>query len=135
MYLESTRKLDVLEHDRDTLGMDRTQVGILEKTDKVRLGSLLKSKDRSGLESQVRLEVLGDLSNESLEGKLSDEKLRGFLVLSDLTKSDSSGSVSVRLLHTSAGRGRLTRSLGGELFTGSFSSGGFSCGLLGTGPF
>ena len=48
--------------------MDRTQVGILEKTDEVGLGSLLKGKDRSGLESQVRLEVLGDLSHKSLEG-------------------------------------------------------------------
>ena len=129
---DSARKLDVLGHDGDTLGVDGAQVGVLEKTDEVCLGCLLESENGGSLESQVRLEVLGDLSYESLEGKLSDEKVRGFLVSTDLTKSDGSGSVSVRLLHTSGGGGRFTRSLGGELFTGSFSSGGFSCGLFGT---
>ena len=115
--------------------MDGAQVGVLEKTDEVGLGGFLEGKNGGSLESEVRLEVLCDLSYESLEGKLSDEKIRGLLVTSDLTKSDGSRSVSVGLLHTSGGGGGFTRSLGGELFTGSFSSGGFSCGLLGTGHF
>ena len=132
---DSAGQLNVLGHDGDTLGVDGAQVGVLEKTDEVGLGGFLEGKNGGSLESEVRLEVLCDLSHKSLEGKLSDEKIRGLLVTSDLTKSDGSRSVSVRLLHTSGGGGRFTRSLGGELFTGSFSSGGFSCGLLGTGHF
>ena len=128
-----TSKLNVLGHNGHTLGMDGAQVGVLEKTDEVCLGCLLESENGGSLESQVRLEVLGDLSYESLEGKLSDEKVRGFLVSTDLTKSDSSGSVSVRLLHTSAGRSRLAGSLGGELLPGGLASGGLPGGLLGTG--
>ena len=132
---DSAGQLNVLGHDGDTLGVDGAQVGVLEKTDEVGLGGFLEGKNGGSLESEVRLEVLCDLSHKSLEGKLSDEKIRGLLVTSDLTKSDGSRSVSVGLLHTSGGGGGFTRSLGGELFTGSFSSGGFSCGLLGMGHF
>lgn len=41
---------------------------------------------------------------ETLEGELSDEKLSGLLVATDLTESDGTGLVAVRLLDTS-GRG------------------------------
>ena len=132
---DSARKLDVLGHDGDTLGVDGAQVGVLEKTDEVCLGGLLESKNGRSLESQVSLEVLGDLSYQSLEGKLSDEQVRGFLVSTDLTKSDGSRSVSVGLLDTSGGGGRFTCCLGGELLSRSFTSGGFTCGLLGSGHF
>ena len=39
---DTTGKLDVLWHDGHTLGVDGTQVGILEKTNKVCLASLLE---------------------------------------------------------------------------------------------
>ena len=87
--------------------MDGAQVGVLEKTDEVGLGGFLEGKNGGSLESEVRLEVLCDLSHKSLEGKLSDEKIRGLLVTSDLTKSDGSRSVSVGLLHTSGGTGKI----------------------------
>ena len=48
---------------------------VLKERDKVGLGSLLESHDGGGLESEVGLEVLGDFSDESLEGELSDEEL------------------------------------------------------------
>ncbi len=54
--------------DGDTLGMDGAQVGVLEQRDEVRLNRLLESTDGRGLESQVGLEVLGNLTN--LEMKL-----------------------------------------------------------------
>ena len=92
--------MDILRHDGDSLGVDGGQVGILEKTNKVGLGGLLKSQDGRSLESQVSLEVLGDFSDKSLEWKLSDQELSRLLVSSDLTKSDGTRSVSVRLLDT-----------------------------------
>ena len=129
---DATSQLDVLGHDSDTLGMDSTQVGILEETNQVCLGSFLKSLDGGSLESQISLEILSNLTDKSLEGQLSDEELCGFLVSSDLTESNGSWSISVGLLHSSSGWGRFSGSLGGQLLPWSLSSGGFSCSLLGT---
>ena len=53
--------------------------------------------------------------------------------VSDLTESDSTRAVSVGLLDTTGGGGRFASGLGGELLAGSFSSGGFTGGLLSTG--
>jgi len=129
---DAAGKLDVLGHDGDTLGVDGSQVGILEKTNEVGLGGLLKGQDGRSLEAKIGLEILSDLTDKSLERKLADEELGGLLVTSDLTKSDGSGSVSVGLLDTASGRGALAGGLGGELLAGGLASGGLSCCLLGT---
>ena len=128
-------ELNVLGHDGHTLGVDSTQVGVLEKTNEVCLGSLLKCQYGRSLETKITLEILGDFANKSLEGKLADENFSRFLVTMDLTKGNGSGAVTVGLFHTSCGGGGLTSSLGCELLAGSFSSGGFACGLLGTSHF
>ena len=93
--------------------MDGTQVGILKETDQVGLGRFLKGQDGRSLETQITLEVLGNLTNQSLKGELSDKKVRALLVPTNFTECDSSGSVSVGLFDSSGGRGRLTGSLGG----------------------
>ena len=93
--------------------MDCTQVGILKETNQVGLGRFLKGQDGRSLETQITLEILGDLTNQTLEGKLSDEEVCALLVSTNLTKGDGSGSVSVGLFDSSGGRGRLTGSLGG----------------------
>jgi len=87
--------------DGDTLGVDGAQVGVLEEGDEVSLNGLLKSTNGGRLEAEVGLEVLGDLTDETLEGELSDEELGRLLVTTDLTESDSSWLVSVGLLDTS----------------------------------
>ena len=115
--------------------MDGAQVGVLEKSNKVGLSSLLKGKNGRSLETKIGLEVLGDLTHKTLEGQLADEKVGRLLVTTDLTKSYSSGTVTVGLLNSSGGGGRLTSCLGGELLTRSLSSSRFTCGLLGTGHF
>jgi histone H3 len=56
-------ELDVLGLDGDTLGVDGAQVGVLEEGDEVRLDGLLESTDGGGLEAEIGLEVLGDLTN------------------------------------------------------------------------
>ena len=68
--------------------MDGAQVGILEERDEVGLDGLLKSTDSAGLEAEVGLEVLSDLTNQTLEGELADEELGRLLVATDLTESD-----------------------------------------------
>ena len=129
---DSSGQLDVLGHDGDTLGMDSTQVGVLKQTNQVSLTGLLESHDSRGLESQISLEVLGNFSDQTLEWQLSDEKLSRLLVSSDLSESNSSWSVSVRLLDSSGGGSRFSGSLGGQLLPGGLSSSGFSSCLLGT---
>ena len=69
-------ELDVLREDGDAFGVDGAQVGVLEETDQVRFRGLLKGEDGQRLESEVRLEVLCDLTNKALEGQLAKKKLR-----------------------------------------------------------
>ena len=71
----TTGKLDVLRHDSHTLGVDSAKVGILEKTNKVGLGSLLEGKDSRSLETKITLEILGDLPDQTLEGELTDQEI------------------------------------------------------------
>ena len=132
---DATSELDVLGHDGHTLGVDGAQVGVLEKTNKVGLASLLEGHDGGALEAEISLEVLGDLTDKTLEGQLADQELSGFLVTTDLTESDGSRPVTVGLLDTSGGWCTLASGLGGQLLAGSLSSGRFTGGLLGTSHF
>ena len=74
------------------------KVGVLKEGDQVSLNGLLKSADGRGLEAEVRLEVLSDLTDETLERQLADQELSRLLVATDLTESDGSRLVTVRLL-------------------------------------
>jgi histone H3 len=141
---ETTGELEVLGLDGDTLGVDGGEVGVLEEGDEVGLGSLLEGHDGRRLEAQVGLEVLGDLTDETLEGELADEELGGpgtavsedpndeasnrlglgtgntphsLLVTTNLTESDGTGPVPVGLLDTAGGTAGglgLAGSLGGD---------------------
>ena len=104
--------------------MDGAEVSVLEERDKVCLDGLLESADGGRLEAEVRLEVLGDLTNKTLEGQLADEKLGGLLVATDLTESDGTRLVSMGLLDASGRRSRLAGSLGSKLLTRGLTTGG-----------
>lgn len=84
------------------------------------------------MESQVSLEVLGDLTDQTLEGEFSDQQFGRLLVSSDLSKSDCSWSVTMRFLHSSSGWGALSGGLGSQLLSWSLSSSRFTSGLLGS---
>lgn len=112
--------------------MDGAQVGVLEETHQVGFAGLLQSHDGRALEAQVSLEVLGDFSHQALEGQLADEELSALLVTTDFSQSHGAGPVTMGLLHTPGGWGRLPGSLGGQLLAGSLASGGFTSGLLGS---
>ena len=111
--------------DGDTLGVDGAQVGVLKEGDKVSLNGLLESTDGRALEAEVALEVLGNLTDETLERKLADQELGRLLVATDLTESDSSRPETMRLLHTTRRRCCCLASLrlGCELLTR-----GLACG-------
>lgn len=49
--------------DSDTLGVDGAQVGVLKEGDEVRLNRLLQRTDGGGLETEVGLEILGNLTD------------------------------------------------------------------------
>jgi len=119
MGVETTYRLD-----SDTLGMDGAQVGILEEGDEVRLNRLLEGTDGRRLEAEIRLEILGDFTDETLEGELADEKLGRLLVATDLTESDGTGLIAMGLLDTTGRRGGLASSLGGELLAGGLATSG-----------
>ena len=101
---DAAGELDVLWHDGHTLGVDGSQVGVLEQTNQVCLSGLLQSQNGGALEAEVGLEILSNLTHQTLEGQLADEQLSGLLVLADLTQGHGTRAVSVRLLHTSSGR-------------------------------
>jgi len=127
---DSSGKLDVLGHDGDTLGVDGAQVSVLKQANEVSLRSLLQSHDSAGLETQVSLEVLGNLTDKTLEGQLADQELSGLLVTTDLTEGDSSRPVPVGLLDSTGGGGGLPSGLGSQLLPGGLSSSRLTGGLL-----
>ena len=85
---KTTGQLDVLGLDRDTLGMDSAQVGILEERDEIGLNRFLEGTDGRRLETEIRLEVLGDFTDQTLERQLADEEFGRLLVTTDFTESD-----------------------------------------------
>ena len=119
---DSSRQLDILRHDGDSLGVDRAQVGVFEQANQVRFGRFLQRQDRGGLESQVSLEILGDFSDQSLERQLSDEQFRGLLVLADFSQRDGTRAVSVRLLDATSRRRRFARGFRRELLSRGFAT-------------
>jgi hypothetical protein len=130
---DSSGELHVLGHDGDSLGVDGAEVGVLEEANHVCLGGLLEGEDSGGLESEVVLELRGNLSDESLEGELSDEELSRLLESSDFSEGDGTGSESVGLLDSTGSGGGLLGLLVSDVLSGDLSSGVLSSGLLGSG--
>jgi hypothetical protein len=106
--------------------VDGAEVGVLEQRDEVGLDRLLEGADGRRLEAEVRLEVLGNLADETLEGELSDEELGRLLVATDLTEGDGTRLVPVRLLDTAGGGVRLAGRLGGQGLAGGFAASGLA---------
>ena len=70
--------------------MYSTQIGVLKQTNQVCLTCLLESHHGRTLEPEISLEILSNLTNQTLEWQLADEKLSRLLVTTDFTESDSS---------------------------------------------
>jgi len=63
-------KAHILRHDGGTLGVDRAEVRVFEKTDHECLGGFLEAHECGRLKPEVRLEFLGDFAHEALKGQL-----------------------------------------------------------------
>lgn len=96
--------MKILGHDGDSFRVDRTEVGILEQTDKVSFSCFLKCEDSLRLESYVVFHLHRDVSYESLEGKFANKQVRRLLILADFSERDCARSELVGLLHSSSGR-------------------------------
>jgi len=131
----TTGELNILGHDRDSLGVNRAQIRVLEKTHQISLRRFLKSSDGGRLEPQVGFKILSNFPNEPLEGKFADQQLRRLLVPSDFSESDGPGPVTMRFLDAAGGGRALPGGLGGQLFPRSFSSGRLASRLLCTSHF
>jgi hypothetical protein len=79
-------KLHVLLHDCDVLGMKGTQVCVLKQSNEVCFQSLLEGKYSSALETNVILEILSNLSYQTLDWRLANQKVSRLLVSLDLLK-------------------------------------------------
>ncbi|KAI5386744.1 hypothetical protein KIW84_073047 [Lathyrus oleraceus] len=112
--------------------MNCAEIGVLKESNKVRLSCFLECRHGGALETEVGLEILSYLTNETLERKLADQKLSALLVLTDFTESDGSWPETMWLLHSSGGRSRLTSGFGCQLLPWGFAAGGLASSLLGT---
>jgi len=129
---DPTCELNILRHDGDALGMDGTQVRILKQPNEIGLSCLLQRKNSGRLESKVVLEVLCDLTNQSLEWQLAQEEVSGLLIASNLTQCNGTRSISVWLLHASCCWCRLTCGLRRQLLTWRLTTCRLTRGLLRT---
>ena len=73
---DAAGQLNVLGHDGHAPGVYRAQTSVLEQADEVRLRRLLQDQNRRRLEAQVRLEVLGEFSDQALKRQLAEQQLR-----------------------------------------------------------
>jgi hypothetical protein len=106
--------------------VDGTQIGIFKEADQIGFGRFLQGQDGAALKAEIALEILGDLTDQTLEGELADQQVGRLLVPTNLAQGDCTRTVTMRLLDTTRGRGGLARRLGGELFARSFASGAFT---------
>ncbi|KVI00645.1 hypothetical protein Ccrd_021110 [Cynara cardunculus var. scolymus] len=79
---DPSSKLNILGHNRHSLGVNRTKISVLEKPDQISLRGFLERSDGATLKPQIGLEILCDFPNQSLEWKFPDQKL-GTLLVSD----------------------------------------------------
>ena len=121
---DSAGELDVSDHDGDSSGVDGAEVGVFEQADQVGFDGFLESEEGRALESELAVRLVGDVLDDSLERKLSDQKISGLLVSSDLSESDSSGPVSMGLLESSSLGGTLSGSFRVKSLSGSLDTGG-----------
>jgi len=112
--------------------MNSAKVGVLKEGDEVSLNGLLESADGRRLEAKIRLEVLSDFTNETLERKLADQELGRLLVTTDFSESDGTRLVAMGLLDTAGGGSGLAGSLGCELLARGLATSGLASCLLGT---
>ena len=109
--------------------MDRAEIGVLEKANQICLGCSLQCFDSMTLHAvRLGVKLLDDLTAQTLEWQLLDEKIGRRLILADLAKSNYPRTPPARL----GGVLRLTPTSGhrSELLTRGLAAGGVASSLL-----
>ena len=119
---DAASELDILGHDGHALGVDGTQVGVLEEPNQVSLASFLQRQNGRTLEPQLSLEILGYFTNQTLERQLSDEKLGALLVTANLSEGHCTRTIAMRFLDASSCGCRFAGGLGRQLLSRCFAS-------------
>jgi hypothetical protein len=107
-------KLYVLLHNRNSLGVNRAQIRILEEMDHECFGRLLQCLNCLALPSELRpCDICADFSDDTCEGEFSKKEIGGFLVLPDFAQCEGTGFVAAvfALGHRVAGCGLVRRVL------------------------
>ena len=131
LLTDPPREFHVFRVDRDTLGVNGAEIGILEETGEVVFGTLLKSQDAFRLPAHVGVELHRNLFHKALEGQLAKEKLGRLLVATNLAESDGAGPVAMRLFYACIHRRGLTSGFSGKSLARSFSTRALVSRLLG----
>jgi hypothetical protein len=100
---DTTSQLDVLWHDGDSLGMDGAQVGVYELSNQISFAGFLQGYNSGVLESQIGLEVLSDLTDQTLERQFADQQFSRFLIATDFSESHCTGTITMWFLDSSSG--------------------------------
>ena len=94
---DSSGDVHVLFHHSDAIGMDGTEIGVLEHTCEIGFSRFLKSNQSLRLEADVRVDTRADGSNQSVEWGTWQKHGRLLLVPSDFSEGDSAWSPSAHL--------------------------------------
>ena len=92
--------------------MDGNEIGVLKEIDEVALGRLLQGEDSRGLETKIRIEVLGDLTDKAIErspggsNKLKDSICK-IITCKNLLADEIFGSLLILPNHTESHSARL----------------------------
>ena len=134
---DSSCQLDIFGHNCDSFRVNCTQIRVFKQPHHVSFSRFLQSQNRHGLEPQIWLHFLSNLTHESLERQFPDEQLSWLLELADFSQRDRAWSESMRLLDSALGSHmrRFASCLVCKLFAGGFGSRVFAGGHLGSGHF
>ena len=70
---ETSRKLNIADRNRHALSVNGSQLSIFHDTNKIRFPRALQRHNSVRLETQIGVEVLRHLANETLERKLGTQ--------------------------------------------------------------
>ena len=126
----STSELHVTRHNGNTTSVNGAKVSIFKEANEVSFAGFLESSYSRALETEISLVFLSNFTNETLEGELTDKKFSALLILSDFTKSDGTGTETMRLLDTTGGGSGLTSRLGSKLLVRGLEGNRFARHLL-----
>ena len=85
---------DVLGHERDTVGVQRAQVGVLKHVSHVGLSCLLQGQQSLALEAELWVCILGDGLDKAHERQLGHDQVSLLLQSPNLSQGHSPGSSS-----------------------------------------